>query len=85
LSPADQLTLETFQEQTVAEFKAIRREFHGALDRQQKAFGPALAFYERVNNITLGLRDVGRFAKWGAGVGASVVIIVGGLHGLGIW
>ena len=84
MTPAEQITLRRFREETASEFAAVRSEFRDAMTQQRLDFAPALEFYDRVNTIGHGLQSVGRFMKWGAGIGASVVIIIGGLHGLGI-
>ena len=85
MTPGEQVTLREFRQEVKDEFAAIRNEFRFAQTQQAADFAPALDFYNRVNTVTQGLSRVGRFVKWGAGLGASVVVIVGGLHSLGVF
>jgi hypothetical protein len=82
MTGSEQITLARFREDVGVEFKAVREELQQSRTDLRKElreeFGPALDFYHTVNSV-------GRALKWGVGIGASIVTIMGGLKVMGVF
>jgi hypothetical protein len=67
-----------------AQFAALRTDLMEEIAGLRSEVQPAVNFYNNLARFGEAVAKSGRFAKWGAAFGASIVTILGGLRVLGI-
>lgn len=70
--------IDTLRLEVHGQMSVLRTDLQAEIGSLRTEIAPAIEFYRTIVGL-------GRFLKWGVGLGASVVTIVAGLHMFDLW